>query len=159
MLYRDRFAIRFARGQAILILFLAFIVGASSGHSHGEPVWIAIRVACGVVVVASGVWLRYGIRHIASLEATTQGVTVGVFRRRFIAWAEIERFKAVRRSGIYPNVYLETTAGDLVSARMVQGRKMFWDGEASKDIVGVLNAELASSRANAISGKGLSGPI
>jgi hypothetical protein len=146
LVYRDRYALWFMRAQAICVFALALILAtASPEHALiAEPELFAVRVIGSVIVVLSVLWLGHGIRRF-TLEATPQGATVGVLHRRFIPWSKVKRFTAVHRAGFYPVVYMELTSGELCWARLVQGRKMFWNGGASKDIVGVLNVELALS--------------
>ncbi len=147
LVYRDRYVLWFMRGQGICLFTLALILAVATPKHEliAEPELFAMRVCGSVIVVLSVLWLGHGIRR-CTLEATAEGATVGVLRRRFIPWTKVKRFKSVRRRWFYPAVYMELTSGELCSARLVQGRRMFWNGGSSKDIVGVLNVELALSR-------------
>ena len=140
--YRDRYAIWFMRCQTILVIGLAFVLAAGSPPHNNL---IALRIAAGAVTIGGVVWFRYGLRRLA-LEETAEGLRIGVLRRRLIQWSDVKRFTSRRRRGIYPTVFVELVSGELVPTPLVQGRKMFWLGGASENIVGVLNGELDRAR-------------
>jgi hypothetical protein len=141
--YRDRYAVWFMRCQAILVIGLAFILAAGS-PPHGN--FVALRIAAGVAMIGGIVWFRYGLRRMR-LEVAANGLRVGVLRRRFLPWSDVKRFTARRRpNGIYPTVVVELASGELVRTILVQGRKMFWNGGSSNDIVAVLNDQLDRAR-------------
>ena len=141
--YRDRYAVRFMRFQALMVIGVAFILAA------GRPPhlnFVALHIAAAVTMIGGIVWFRYGLRRMG-VEVTADGLRVGVFRRRFLPWADVKRFTARRRpNGIYPTVVVELASGEVVSTTLVQGRKMFWNGGSSNDIAGVLNAQLDRAR-------------
>jgi hypothetical protein len=108
---------------------------------------IVVRIVCGLFAVLSVLLWRAVAR--LGVEAGADGI--GLRRRfgtryEFVPWSDIKTFRMVRRAAIYPTVCAELSSGDFVKTDLVQGRKMRWRGGASRDMVGVLNSDLARAR-------------
>lgn len=139
--YYDRVARWLLRGYGVVafILFLSFTAA---------DIAVILRVASGLVAITSlyVTWFWWG--HSIGLEVLGDGIRIGRgLRRRFIAWRDIKSFQVTKRP-ISPPVRVELTSGELVGTPLVQGRKMFWKGGASADIVSVLNKELDDAQAD-----------
>jgi hypothetical protein len=111
-------------------------------------VLVLFRVGCGVVAVCSLLLGRTGGR--VGVEASPGGIGIVTWRRfgmrgRHLAWSDIKAFR-VAHPAISPPVCAELWSGELVKTALVQGRKMRWRGGASRDLVAVLNTELARAR-------------
>lgn len=88
-------------------------------------------------------WAWWG--RTIGVEVNSDGIRVGRgFRRRFIPWSGIRTFRA--RDAFTPSLRAELCSGEQVSIALAQGRKMAWDGGTTRDIMGVLNEELATAR-------------
>lgn len=127
--------------------FLGFVLGVSKIPVHstlsGHPASILLlRIGAGAMVVLAFVGWRIAGKF--GVEATSDGICVrkgfGI-RRRFVGWSEISTF--IYRRSIKSVVCAELHSGGQVATPLIQGRKMLWQDGASRDIVGVLNADLA----------------
>lgn len=110
------------RGHPTEILLIR--IGAGVGIAWSIFAWhLAGRL--GVYVSADGIMIRnrFGLR------------------RRRVSWGDIARF--FPQASITPVVCTELRSGGRIRMPLVQGRKMRWQTGASRDIVAVLNADLA----------------
>lgn len=108
---------------------------------------IVVRIVCGLFAVLSVLLWRAVAR--LGVEAGADGIGLRRWfgtRYEFVPWSDIKTFRMVRSAAIYPTVCAELSSGEFVKTDLVQGRKMRWRGGASRDMVGVLNSNLARAR-------------
>lgn len=87
-------------------------------------------------------WVWWG--RTIGLELGPEGIRVGPgFRRRFVAWSEIESFGA--RGAFTPSLRAQLTSGEQLKIPLTQGRKMACNGGSTTDIIGVMNHELSQA--------------
>jgi hypothetical protein len=152
--YFDPLARYFIRGYALIGMFVGFVVAvapipAYSTLSRHHVALILVRVGCGAVVVLSIFGWRLAGRF--GVVVGTDGIAVrrryGI-RSRAVGWRDIRTFRSTE--SLVRIVYAELWSGETVRTALVQGRKMRWHGGATRDVVSVLNGDLA--QANAIAG-------
>lgn len=66
--------------------------------------------------------------------------------RRFVPWADVDEL-VLQPFIAYPEVRVKLRSGQLLRTGLVQGRRMYWSGGASADVLGELNRELELGRA------------
>jgi hypothetical protein len=105
-------------------------------------------VVSGVIVVVSLAQWRAVSRIGVEVGAAGIGLRrqLGI-RYQFVPWSEIATFRT-RTAPISPTVCAVLRSGELVKTALAQGRTMRWRGGASRDIVSVLNSDLAFARAH-----------
>lgn len=138
--YRDRpadWGARFLFGLAFLGWFS---VGASRGKSAAVHVLILTLLAAAIGGAV------FCLRRVGTV-VSSEGIWLGrVFSWRFIPLEEIRSFRP-SPTGLYPRVLVELTSGRLVGGTgLVQGRKMYGNGNQGRDIASVLNAELEKQK-------------
>jgi hypothetical protein len=124
----------------------------------GFIVWLAIsgapHIPVSLRVLAAGV--AVGFLYLTWHYGGGRGVAVRVdgiyvrrwFRWRFIPWREISTFR-IRRRSLSPPVFVELVSGESRMLPLTQGRQVAWAGGRSRDIVSVLNGDLALALRNA----------
>jgi hypothetical protein len=128
--YRDPLASIFL-WAAVTPLALLFLLVAMT------PILIPVRLVCAAFLVALIVMTRRTLP--LGTEITRDGVRIaGTTVQRSIPWADIGRFRAF----------------ELVRTPLMQGRKMRWRTGETRDIMGVLDAELAASRSTGPGARG-----
>jgi hypothetical protein len=139
-----RWAIRaftaFSGFLGVLLLF-AHVPGYSTLSGHTTSI-VLLRTGSGAIAVLSIFGWRIGGK--LGVHANAEGIDVRAgfgYRRRSVPWSEIATFRAV--PSIVPVVCAQLRSGALIKTALVQGRRMRWQNGASRDIVGILSADLA----------------
>jgi hypothetical protein len=122
-------------------LAFAQIPSYSTLSGHTAQI-VLLRIGAGAIAVLSVFLWRMGGK--LGVQTTAEGIDVRAgfgFRRRSVPWSEIRSF--IARRSITPVVCADLRSGDLVKTPLVQRRRMRWHSGASRDIVSILNADLA----------------
>jgi PH (Pleckstrin Homology) domain-containing protein len=137
--YYNRFVHRLLRGYAAFG-FIGWVCVAIAAAQWPPVLRAAIVVMAFAWLYVAWVWWGRTI----GLEVQPEGIRVGLgFGRRYVAWSEIECFRA--RDAFTPSLRAQLTSGEQLKIPLAQGRKMAWNGGSTTDIVGVMNHELAQA--------------
>jgi hypothetical protein len=151
--YFDPWAHRVIRAWIALgfLLSLALALGPYPANSdliqNHTSLAVLARVICTAFAAAFGFLWRAAGR--LGVEAGPDGIYIPRgkwgMRRQFVPWSGINTFR-MRVAGTVAPVWAELSSGELAQIPLVQGRKMRWRDGASKDMVEVLNQDLARAR-------------
>lgn len=87
-------------------------------------------------------WVRLGRRGV---EARFDGIYVRrLWRTGFISWVDITNFR-IARPGMSRTVCADLVSGRMALLPLTQGRRASWSEGTSRDMVTVLNDELAAA--------------
>ena len=119
---------------------------------------LAVRIVFAAALLASVAKLVSAARRPRSAYDPTlssfQGIRTrddgmvvrGPVSRRFVPWADVDELVLVPFIA-YCEVRVKLRSGQLLRTGLVQGRRMYWSGGASADVLGELNRELELGRA------------
>jgi len=142
--YRHRLLQAYFRGYGALGFVIFLLIAAAKIPS-------ALRVA---LVVLAFIWLYLTWVRLGRLgvEARFDGISVRrLWRTRFIPWAEIASF-GIARPGMSPPVSVELVTGHTEQLPLTQGRRTSWQGGTSRDVVAILNGDLAAAMKRGMGG-------
>jgi hypothetical protein len=137
--YHDRYIMALIRAFAVMTAIGSLIVLA------GPKLGLAVRIVAAAALLASAipVWRS----SFQGIETRDDGMVVrGPASRRFVPWGDVDELVLVPFIA-YSEVRVKLRSGQILRTGLVQGRRMYWAGGASADVLGELNRELEHGRA------------